>query len=50
MSPDNIKRAREHREVKNVDGKWVKPEDTGETLSVAFLDEVQSSHTSIFRV
>jgi len=46
VSPDNIKRAREHREVKNVDGKWVKPEDTGETLSIAFLDEVQSSDTS----
>ena len=42
VSPDNIKRAREHREVKNVDGKWVKPEDTGETLSIAFLDEVKS--------
>jgi len=39
VSPDNIKRAREHREVKNVDGKWVKPEDTGETLvSPALLD------------
>lgn len=31
VSPDNIRRARDHREVKNVDGKWVKPEDTGET-------------------
>lgn len=39
MSPDNIKRAREHREVKNVDGKWVKPEDTG-------LLEPGSSHKS----
>ena len=39
VSPDNIRRAREHREVKNVDGKWVKPEDTGETLvSPALLD------------
>lgn len=37
VSPDNIRRAREHREVKNVDGKWVKPEDTGETLSHLFL-------------
>ncbi|DBA73380.1 hypothetical protein WJX77_008649 [Trebouxia sp. C0004] len=39
VSPDNIKRAREHREVKNVDGKWVKPEDTG-------LLEPGSSHRS----
>ncbi len=43
VSPDNIKRAREHREVKNVDGKWVRPEDTGEILSPAFFDEGQSS-------
>ena len=31
VSPENVARAKERRQVKNVDGKWVKPEESGRT-------------------
>ena len=37
VSPDNIRRAKERRQIKNVKGEWLSPEDSGETFACCLV-------------